>query len=75
MWHQTLVGFVTVYLLLHSTPSFAAPSSSLPGQLNIVYTDPDPNDELWTPDFGSSPSPQRLGDQLGASILGPQIYR
>ena len=68
MWSQALVGFV--YLLLHSTSSFAAPSSSLPDQLDIVYTDSDPNYELWTPDSGSSPSPER--DQLGASILGPQ---
>ena len=65
MWH-----LVFVYLLLHSTSSFAAPSSSLPDQLDIVYTDSDPNYELWTPDSGSSPSPQR--GQLGASILGPQ---
>ena len=68
MWHQALAVFV--YLLLHSTPSFAAPSSSLPGQLDTVYTDSGPNDELWTPGSGLSPSPQR--DQLGASILGPQ---
>lgn len=68
MWHQALVVFV--YLLLRSISSFAAPSSSLPSQLDIVYTDSDPNDELWTPDSGSPPSPQR--DQLGASILGPQ---
>ena len=61
---------VFVYLLLHSTSSSAAPSSSLPGQLDIIYTDSDPNDELWTPDSGSSPSPQR--DQRGAPILGPQ---
>lgn len=68
MWHQALA--IIVYLLLQSTSSFAAPSSSLPGQLDVVYTDSDPNDELWTPDSGSSPSAQR--DQLGASILGPQ---
>lgn len=67
MWHQ---ASVVVYLLLHLTSSFAAPSSSLPGQLDIVYTDSDPNDELWTLDSRSPPNPQR--DQLGAPILGPQ---
>ena len=66
MWHQALV--VSVSLLLQLTLSFAAPSSSLPGQLDIVYTDSNPNDELWTPDSASesSPSPQR--DKNGVSI-------
>ena len=70
MWHQAWVGFV--YLLLHSTSSSAAPPSSLPDQVefDIEYTDSDPNYELWTPDSGISPIPER--GQLGASILGPQ---
>ena len=72
MWHQALVYFV--YLLLHSTSSSAAPSNSLQDQfaveLDIEYTDSDPNYELWTPDSGTSPSPER--GKLGASILGPQ---
>ena len=62
MWYQTFVVFA--YLLLRST-SFAAPA-----QLDTVYADSDPNDELWTPDSGVFPTPQR--GQLGASILGPQ---
>ena len=68
--HNVARGSGGFLYLLHSTSSFAAPSTSPLGQLDIVYTDSDPNDELWTPDSGSSPSPQR--DQLGASILGPQ---
>lgn len=43
---------VFVYLRLHSTSSSAAPSSSLPGQFDIVDTDSNPDDKLWTPDSG-----------------------
>lgn len=66
MWpHLAFVVFV-----LHST-AFAAPAAPSARQLpGIVYTSSDPNDELWTPDSGISPTPQR--GQLGASILGPQ---
>ena len=64
--YQPMLIFLCLRLL-HST-SFAAPSSS--PQLDIVYTDSDPNLELWTPDSGPPPSPQR--GSLGASILGPQ---
>lgn len=68
MWYRALVVFV--YLFLHSTSSFAAPSSSESPLRRFEYTDSDPNYELWTPDSGLPPSPQR--NKLGATILGPQ---